>query len=292
MISLPKDFSRKGADLIIEVNLCVLGNIETENRQDELLPTPTLLRDYSHLQESGLLSDITFLVDGERISGHRAIVAARCEPMKLLFQANMKDANEGEVEIPEISADVFRAFLRFLYTGECNVDNSDAAELLLLSHRYQINSLATLCANKLSMTLNISNVCERLSIARLYEQVALESECIDFINQHFSHIIKTDAYKTLKENNSELLFSILESKFLPKRIKINNDENFSNNNNNNNNNFNENNKQRNCHISLSVMEINKMTMKEIKHELRRLGLSVEGFRSQLENRLLQYANLA
>lgn len=78
----------------------------------------TLASDLRQLLAQPRRSDVTFVVEGRRIDAHRCLLLARCEPLANMLDGPMREATAGEVEIPDVSYEVFKAFLEFLYTDE------------------------------------------------------------------------------------------------------------------------------------------------------------------------------
>jgi len=79
---------------------------------------PTVSQDYSNLFESGEHADITFLVGGQKIAGHKCVFVARSSVFARMFDSNMSEAISNEVEIKDIRPEVFREMAKFIYSGE------------------------------------------------------------------------------------------------------------------------------------------------------------------------------
>jgi hypothetical protein len=60
-----------------------------------------------------------------------------------MFQANMRERNEGRVVIDDLSSSVLKAMLAFMYTGETPNSSgaSDAIGMLEAADKYQLNAL-------------------------------------------------------------------------------------------------------------------------------------------------------
>ena len=75
-------------------------------------------------------SDITFLVEGQRVNAHRAILAGRCEHFAAMFRSGMRESVEREIATPNISKTVFILLMEYLYTDSVKVELEYAVELL------------------------------------------------------------------------------------------------------------------------------------------------------------------
>jgi len=182
----------------IQCRLVLLGQAETA----VLLPpgpkvtdSAELLKGFGRLLESGKRSDVTLVVDGTEIPAHRLILCARSAVFDAMFGHEMKESLEGVVRVSDVSLPVFREVLRFIYTGECNLDNlknrsrSDATaaiaknqsdsglaeskykhadglvQLVAAADRYQIPDLVACCVPKLIDSMTAENATERFALA-------------------------------------------------------------------------------------------------------------------------------
>jgi len=123
-----KSEKTKGVD-----TLNILIQFEYEECATVSTPSPVIfpsaLQDYSNLFESGDHSDFTFLVENEKIKGHKAIVAARCSYFARMFQGNMQETISNEVKVDDVRPEIFREMLKFIYCGakpKCLVETKNA----------------------------------------------------------------------------------------------------------------------------------------------------------------------
>lgn len=121
---------------------------ETESKAD---PEVRLYSEqFRSLLDSGALSDVTFLVEGESISAHRAILSARSEYFHAMFRVGgMSESRSGSeaspVLIPAADRASFKRMLEFLYTN--------SVRDLALCSAVEIIALLTL-ANEYLMKVN------------------------------------------------------------------------------------------------------------------------------------------
>ena len=141
------------------MSVCASDEIWVEHRypaEVESSKTDPEVRLYSEqfrsLLDSGALSDVTFLVDGESISAHRAILSARSEYFHAMFRAggmseSRGGAEAGPVLIPAADRASFKRMLEFLYTN--------SVRDLALCSAAEIIALLTL-ANEYLMKVNLT----------------------------------------------------------------------------------------------------------------------------------------
>jgi hypothetical protein len=80
------------------------------------VPAPTLHSNLQALLDDGRLSDVTFVVEGERFKAHRTILAARSEVLDCQLRGGMRDSEENEIIVEQCDPATFKALLLFLYT--------------------------------------------------------------------------------------------------------------------------------------------------------------------------------
>ena len=96
-------------------------------------------------------TDIEFAVKNHLYWAHQVIVAAR-SPVFAAILSSKEFRSGGEritrIKIDDTRPDVFEDFLRFLYTGEFNVD-ADCNQLMKVADKYQVVTLKLLCQSLL-----------------------------------------------------------------------------------------------------------------------------------------------
>ena len=88
------------------------------------------------LLQSGILSDFTVVVGSESIPVHRALLAARSPVFAAMFRhEDTKEAQESQVVISDVRAEVFKDLLHFAYTGVKPKCGRLTTELLALADK-------------------------------------------------------------------------------------------------------------------------------------------------------------
>jgi len=134
----------------------------------ECLSLPTLLQSsfasdiQRHLFESGSFHDVTFVVEGERVHGHRSVLSARCEYFRSMFGAGFQEGDSAEIHISDTSSAAFRALLKHLYTDSLEVDEAVVFEVAKLSDQYRVERLHNHCLHELFKGMSVENAVTRL----------------------------------------------------------------------------------------------------------------------------------
>ncbi|CAK0874649.1 unnamed protein product [Prorocentrum cordatum] len=116
---------------------------------------------------------------------HKAVLLARSEVFRRMFAHNMQEAIDGAISVPEIDADTADCFTHFLYAGRLLGEEGGAyglcLRLLPLAKKYEVNSLVSFCAARLTYYLAESNAAELLRLADMYDVLPLKQHVVKFI---------------------------------------------------------------------------------------------------------------
>lgn len=191
------------------------------------------------LLESGEISDVTFIVQGEEIRAHSLILSAFSDVFKAQFTSGMQEAASKRVIIEDCKPSVFKAFLLYLYTenfesldnafqpattqsakAERNNDSGHAPEAseddrlaslrqaLALSHKYQETRLQKWTEQELCKHISTAEVCHLLCQAHLYEAKLLESKCLDFLAANKNEVAMGASFGSLAQEWPEVMLKI------------------------------------------------------------------------------------
>ena len=64
------------------------------------------------------LSDVTFLVEGQKFHAHRIALLASSDTFRAMFDGHYREKDASEIPIPNIRYEVFRKMMTCAYTGE------------------------------------------------------------------------------------------------------------------------------------------------------------------------------
>ena len=149
-------------------------------------------------------ADFIFIVDNVKIPAHRVILAARSPVFAAMFQHDMKENRTSEAEIKDVTPAAFKALLRFIYTGDCEVGNW-AEELLVAANKYDIQDLKQICAKELGKKLTVENAIRLLILSDLHQTNHLKQAAIRFINQNAPAVMKTPSWSDFPKDHQHLM---------------------------------------------------------------------------------------
>lgn len=189
-----------------DLHILDVGRLEESALND--VAVHSLIENMKKLLNNSDFSDITFVVQNQKIYAHKAILVAQCEHFRAMFSGGrFAEANQTEIEIPQWSHVAFSAMLEWLYTGHTPRELAAAqlTEVLGLADHYTLDGLKHVCENVLVHSVEIENVCTLLRHADQYMAHELKRYCLSFILKNFEQVTYTKAFEDLGQMPSLLL---------------------------------------------------------------------------------------
>lgn len=155
-------------------------------------------------------ADVEFIVEGQSIYAHKAILSQRCEYFGNMFRSGMKESLEGKIRIPDVSRGAFLLLLEYLYVDSIeNLRVDKAVELYMLADLYRLETLRDMCKNVVKRYLNVENSGPLLQEAAEVHCTVLKDIIIAFIVENFDVVSKTEG---IKQVSHSILLEILSQR--------------------------------------------------------------------------------
>jgi len=107
-------------------------------------------------------SDVTFIVENQRINGHRMILSLVSDTFSAMFRTGFRESHESEIEIPHLSYEAFYTMIEYIYRGFLpqsflftnalseEMQVSKVVDLLELADQFFLDHLKQLCEVQLA----------------------------------------------------------------------------------------------------------------------------------------------
>ncbi|GBN52132.1 Speckle-type POZ protein-like A, partial [Araneus ventricosus] len=126
-------------------------------------------------------SDVNVNCGTVSFSAHKNILCARSPVFAAMFTTEMKETLENKVEISDISSQVLKTMLTYIYTGKTGeLSVQSAGELLFAADMYQLQDLKRVCSDFLKSCVSAENVLRTLVLGYLHDK-DLKVFAMDFI---------------------------------------------------------------------------------------------------------------
>lgn len=168
--------------------------------------TTSYIQQMRDLVDNDEFSDVTFVVGGSHVHAHKSVLSNRCEHFAAMFRSGMRESTEREIEIPNVSKNVFLLLMEYLYTDSVAIDVQHAVDLYILADLYGLERLRSICVTVVTRNLSTSNATDILQQASDEECKVLKDICMDFVIANFERISRTECIRAVSH---ELLLEIL-----------------------------------------------------------------------------------
>ncbi|GBM74332.1 Protein roadkill [Araneus ventricosus] len=184
----------------------------------------TLMRDLVDLHRTKEFSDVTLRVGGEALPAHKSILAARSPRFEEIFtrlrKKKMKCENHIE-EIGDVDENTMALMLKFIYTDQLeDMDDERCLSLYSAAQKYRISSLQCKCAKVLRTNLSVKAVYKVLLIAEEFKDSDMKMVALDFILEHYQHVLLTPEWQAFTEEHEELANQVMRHIRLKKQQQL------------------------------------------------------------------------
>jgi len=157
-------------------------------------------------------------------SAHKCIISARVDVLSRMLNSMFIEATQPVITIQEATAEAFEAFLKYIYTDHCPIEDSpDSIGILELANRFGLTRLITLCELKITKQVEVAtaddiskadiDIIGILLASQLHGAKQLEQFCLHFISSNYQPMKKRSEWSKLEGDN---LKYIEENQWPPK----------------------------------------------------------------------------
>ena len=152
-----------------------------------------------------IFSDIKFVVrdsqggsESNTIPAHKFVLAISSPVFYAMFYGELAET-EDSVEISDCEYESLLELFRFIYSDEANLTPDNVLQLMYLSKKYMLPSLADKCSAYLQENLDTSNVFTVLPDAQkyAYEEKGLLDSCWKVIEKETEEALRSDGFVTI-----------------------------------------------------------------------------------------------
>ncbi|XP_053674687.1 BTB/POZ domain-containing protein 9 [Anopheles nili] len=165
-------------------------------------------------------SDVTFLVENQRIPAHRVILAARSGYFRALLYGGLSETKQDEITL-YIQLEAFKCLLKYIYSGSMSLSQMKEEHILDtlgLANQYGFADLEMAISEYLREVLSLNNVCAILDAARLFALNGLTSVCHSFMDRNATDILQHETFRNLSLDSLNSLLS--RDTFFAREVEI------------------------------------------------------------------------
>jgi len=170
--------------------------LDTDPSPHVVVTEPTSLqlfeRRLRHFFNDEEFSDVTFLVQGQKVYGHKMVLSIVSDCFRAMFTTGFRESDQMEIEIPDCSHAAFLAVMKYIYTGELpsldfqRQDSRDrnverVVEMLELADRFFLDHLKQICETMLQSAVSAETIEYFLAVAQKTNATQLQNICEHFL---------------------------------------------------------------------------------------------------------------
>lgn len=152
---------------------------------------------FSSLYLSNNFSDVTFLICDEKLPAHKLIMGSQ-QYFYTLFNV------ENQTNMIRLEFDVkpFKAVLKYVYCGHCELSELDVTEILdilILADKFDMLDFSTSIISHLKSVISLSNASAILNLSLRLGFVPLAETCLSLLDRRASEFLLHDDFTTLSQ---------------------------------------------------------------------------------------------
>ncbi|XP_072911697.1 kelch-like protein 22 isoform X1 [Hemitrygon akajei] len=156
-----------------------------------------LLDGLAALRSSASLFDVTLIVEGKSIQAHRILLAASCDYFRGMFAGGLREMQEKEIFLHDISYMVMCKILDFIYTSKIELNLDNVQDVLVAACQIQIPEVIDFCTDFLISWIDDDNILELYRLAEHYSLAQLSDRIDLYILENFLSFSRTETYRQL-----------------------------------------------------------------------------------------------
>ena len=141
--------------------------------------------------------------EGNEFKAHRNVLSAASPFFSKLLQSEMKEKGEGVIRFEEISKSVLSNVLEFIYTGNVEINEKNAGDLIIAADYLLLESLKIISGRFLEKQMTTFNCISTFHFAEKYRCQELVLRSTKFIQDNFTSVANSDEFLNLDAEEVE-----------------------------------------------------------------------------------------
>ena len=163
-----------------------------------------LLKRLNLQRNQNYLCDITLVTkEGNEFRAHKNVLSAASPFFVKLLQSEMREKDEGVIRFEDISGLILADVLEFIYTGNVEVNETNATDLIIAAEYLLIEGLKTKSGRFLEQQITSSNCISTFRFAEKYRCEELVANSTKFILDNFASVAESEEFLNQKAEEVE-----------------------------------------------------------------------------------------
>ncbi|XP_037959722.1 actin-binding protein IPP [Teleopsis dalmanni] len=172
-----------------------------------------VLNNLNQLREQSRFCDVEIVAGGVTFNAHRAVLSAASAYFEAMFrpELGLNEVKQKSVILHTIDGEILSILLEFIYTGRCEITQTNVQELLAAADMLQLHEVVDGCCEFLCRELHASNALGILRFAEAHSCESLAKSALNFVHSNFPAITLEDEFLDTPQT---LLSQLLTSELL------------------------------------------------------------------------------
>ena len=137
--------------------------------------------------------------------------ASRSLVFRAMLDNEMEESRSGIIKIYDVSYDVLRAFVHYMYTADALLDEQMACDLLVLAEKYEVKHLKTYCEKFITSKVNNDNAITYYAFAHRHSAKQLLEASMSALVESMPTLAEREEYKELVKKDPRIVVEIYET---------------------------------------------------------------------------------
>jgi len=169
--------------------------ISSPEENTKMKPQQKILLDgLTNFYKERVMCDITLKAEDIAVPAHRCVLAASSPYFRAMFTFEVKEMDQEEITLYEISGCILEDLVTFFYSGEITLNKENVQGLVCAADMMQILSLRNQCEQFMISALCLENCVEVYNFADFQNLDKLKMHAESFILNNFQDALDQDAF--------------------------------------------------------------------------------------------------
>ena len=149
----------------------------------------TVLEDMLHMLADDEFADVTFEVEGARITAHRAVLVSRSAYFRGMFRSPCRETRpDAVIVVRDTTIAAFRKLLAYLYGDRLELDDDVVLDVMQKTREYQLTRAFNLCMRYCIQNVRSATVVPWLLVADSARLDGLREAMLQHLRRHLRSI--------------------------------------------------------------------------------------------------------
>ena len=158
-----------------------------------------VLKGLYSMREENMLCDIQLEAEGQRISAHKAVLAAASGYFKAMFCGKFRETREDAVHIKEVTHEGLSKVIECIYTTKITLNMNNIEKVLEVAHLLQMGDIVKECTEWMDNRISIATCLRFLEMARKFNIERLVADIDKFILNNFVAVSQMKDFLNIPE---------------------------------------------------------------------------------------------